>query len=60
MQRLYPIMEWTMSTPELRDAAMTSKAWPFEEARKLVARMSARPMPEPDQQAVRLTGSREA
>jgi lysyl-tRNA synthetase, class I len=24
--------------PKLRDAAMTSKAWPFEEARKLVAR----------------------
>lgn len=25
-------------TPELRDAALTSKAWPYEEARKLLAR----------------------
>jgi len=34
-----------MSTlrPELRDAALTSKAWPFEEARKLVKRFEKAP-----------------
>src|SRR5688572_27423318 len=29
------------NTDELRAAAQTSKAWPFEEARKVVARMAA-------------------
>ena len=28
-----------MSPPGLREAAETSKAWPFEEARKLIARL---------------------
>ena len=28
-----------MSNPALRDAALASKAWPFEEARKLIARV---------------------
>ena len=28
---------------DLRDAAMTSKAWPFEEARKLVKRYAKAP-----------------
>jgi lysyl-tRNA synthetase class 1 len=28
-----------MITPELRDAALASKAWPFEEARKLLTRL---------------------
>ena len=34
-------MEHEMS--DLRDAALTSKAWPFEEARKLVKRYEAKP-----------------
>ena len=29
----------TVSTPELREAALASKAWPFEEARKVVKRL---------------------
>src|ERR1700735_591798 len=29
----------TMSSQALREAAQTSKAWPFEEARKLIARL---------------------
>ena len=29
----------TMSSQALREAAETSKAWPFEEARKLIARL---------------------
>ena len=34
--------KWTEDMSDLRDAAMSSKAWPFEEARKLVRRYESR------------------
>ncbi|MBZ0229315.1 MAG: lysine--tRNA ligase, partial [Bauldia sp.] len=33
-------------TPELVEAAARSRAWPFEEARKIVARIDRRGVPE--------------
>ena len=35
-----------MSLQSLREAAEVSKAWPFEEARKLIARLERVPKPE--------------
>jgi lysyl-tRNA synthetase class 1 len=37
--RFFRIKDFVMFDPALRDAALASKAWPFEEARKLVERV---------------------